>query len=55
MKRQKELMCSFLGFSKPCWAQGMGVLDPFARTRPKFHHPPSASHYLLYSGSRLGG
>lgn len=51
---QKDSMCPFPMLSRPCWAQGMGTLDPFARTRPKFHHPPSAFHYLLHSGSRLG-
>ena len=47
-------MCPFPGLSRLCWAW-TSTLDPFARPRPKLCSPPPASHYLLHSGSRLGG
>lgn len=49
-RERKESAHPFPGPSRPCWASGeTGALGP-TRSRP-----PPASHYLLHSGSRLGG
>ena len=47
---QEESMCPFPGLSRPCWARGQGSSGP----QNGVTYPP-ASHYLLHSGSRLGG